>query len=170
MLAKKSAAEKAAWITGGAVVIAAIITVIGGPMYEERAIIDVSFGFQDTYPKKTLQHDGRNYFVDVTWTNVGISNGLAQILFIGTNAQLGNNENGPWFYDFTDNYRILPTEGGATKTKLFVIPNKNADIIKIQLQERVHPEQSPFQQLTGIRPLSLTFEKSGNDYQLVDKR
>lgn len=169
MLAKRGAAEKAAWITGGAVVIAAIITVIGGPMYEERAIIDISFGFQDEYPKDTLQPDGTNYFIDVIWTNVGKSNGLVQILFTGTNAQLSNNENGPWFYEFIDNYRIFPSEG-STKTKLLVMPDKNADTIKIQLQKQVHPEQSPFQQLTEIRPITLTFEKSGNDYHLIDKR
>jgi len=170
LLAKRGTAEKAAWITGGAVVIAAIITVIGGPMYEERAIIDISFGFQDEYPKVTLQLDGTNYFIDVIWTNVGKSNGLVQILFTGTNAQLSNNENGPWFYDFTDNYRIVPSESGYTRTKLLVIPDNNAETIKIQLQKRVHPEQSLFQQLTEIRPITLTFEKSGNDYHLIDKR
>ena len=169
LLAKRSSTEKAAWITGGAVVIAAIITVIGGPMYVERAIIDVSFGFEDKYPIDTLQYDGTNYFVDVVWTNVGKSNGLVQILFTGTNAQLSNNENGPWFYEFIDNYRITPSEG-STKTKLLVMPDQNAGTIKIQLQKGVHPEQSPFQQLTELRPITITFEKSGNDYHLTDKR
>jgi len=59
------------------VIIAAAGTFFGGStynsMWQERAIIELSFGGIDDYPLNELQHDGKNYYIDIIAINRGIS-------------------------------------------------------------------------------------------------
>lgn len=171
MARKRSSTEKAAWISGSAIVVAAIISVIIGPMYEERPILAVSFGNGDDLPLDKLQYDGTNYYVDVVWKNTGKSNGKTMLEISGTGALVSFNENGPWDYIQLFYYTIYP--GDEIKTsKVFVKPEMSSDTITIQLNTQISQEQTTplFQELNRFFPSKLIYEKSDNDYQLVDKR
>ena len=55
-------------------------------------------------------------------------------------------------------------------TKIFVSPDSNTNQFKINFEIKHHSDQNIFQKLTIVIPSSLTYEKSGSDYILVDAR
>ena len=169
MLVKRSATEKAAWITAGSAVIVAIIYVFGAPMYEERPIAQVSFGLEKDYPLNTLQKEGDNYYIDTYWYNTGKGDVFSILSYTGTNVKLSNNVNGPWQYQTDLKYWIESTDK-LKHTKIFVSPDLNANQFTITFEIKSHPEQNPFQKLTLIIPSTLTYEKSGSGYTLIDTR
>lgn len=166
---RRTGKEKAAWISGGAAVAVAIIYVIIGPMYDERPIIEVSFGLEEAFPKNSLQHDGSNYYINLNWINTGKSKGIGLLLFTGKNTKMSINENGPWDYQQFDRIRIN-ADGVIMSSKIYVMPDKNSNKFVISFEKQIDSEQPLFQQLTPIRPAMLTYEKEGNEYNIIDKR
>lgn len=167
-MARRTGKENAAWISAGAVVSVAIIYVIIGPMYEERPTLEVSFGLEKDFPKSTLQHDGSNYYVELNWVNTGKSKGIVSVLFTGENAKIAIHENGPWDYQQLDRLRINPND--KLTSQVYVIPGENSNQFVISFQTQIDPEQPLFQSLLPIRPTILTYEKTGNGFNLIDKR
>ena len=168
-MAKRSGVEKAAWITAGSIIVVAIIYVFGAPLFGDRPIAQVSFGLEKDYPLDTLQSEGDYYSIRTYWSNTGESAVFSMLSYTGTNVKLSSNENGPWDYKISPKYMLEPSDK-LIQTTIFVSPDPGVNQFKIEFDTKVHPEQNPFQKLTPLIPTMLTYEKSGNDYILIDAR
>ena len=154
----------------GAVVAGALQGPLVNSLYQDRPVIDVSLGKSDgSLPAKELQHDGTNYYVEFAVRNRGNSDGKILLSIFGDNTKVSFIENGPYLDVAQLNYVVFPDKESKT-SKFYLRPNEDAQRIAFTLRTEKDTSASYFQELNTIIPLELTFEKSGDDYILTDKR
>ncbi len=138
-------------------------------VYQDRPVVDVSFGSKDGLPIEELQHDGKNYYVEFTMGNRGQSDGKIFVSIFGDNADISFNENGP-FQNFAQLSHVVFPDPETKKGKFYVKPHEDVNRIAFAMTVEKDTNASYFQELNTFIPLELTYEKSGDEYVLVDKR
>ncbi len=92
---KESSLTKNQQVIIAVAIIGAIGAFVGGPtynsMWEDRAIIEVSFGFEENFPMDELQFDGTNYFIDIIGINRGNSQTFVTLTAKADGASLSYN-------------------------------------------------------------------------------
>jgi len=143
---------------------------VGSPFlnsqYIERPIIDLSFGANNTYPTNQLQNDSIGYYVDMFAANRGKSDGRITIEANATNAKLQLTPYLPWANDQSLRFTVYPNQVMKAH-KIYVLPNNNATVISIQLRWQDVQDKPQFQEFNAYIPLKLTYQKSGNVYNLI---
>lgn len=147
--------------------------VLQGPfmnsVYEDRPIVDISFGSKDGLPLDELQQDEKNYYVEFTMKNRGFSDGKIFVTIFGNNADVSFNENGP-FQEFAQLSHVVFPDSKTKKGKLYVQPHDGIDRIILTMTVEKDTKASYFQELNTFIPLKITYEKSVDTYVLIDKR
>lgn len=155
--------------TLGAVAAGALQGPFMNSVYQDRPIVDISFGLQDGFPLEELQHDGENYYVDFIMQNRGLSDGKIFVSIFGDNVDVSFNENGP-YQEFAQLSHVIFPESETKKGKIYVKPHEGTDRIAFAMTVEKDTNASYFQELNQFIPLELTYEKSGDKYVLTDKR
>jgi len=157
--------------------IAAIAVVAAGALqgpfvnsvYQDRPIVDISFGLKDILPSEELQHDGENFYVEFAMRNRGQSDGKVVVSIFGENMGISFNENGPFENTSQLDYVVFPNPE-YKPGKFYVVPHEGAKRIALILTVEDNTPSSYFQELNTLIPLEITYEKSGDNYVLTDKR
>lgn len=137
--------------------------------FQDRPIVDISFGLKDILPSKELQHDGENYYVEFSIRNRGLSDGKIVISLFGDNVDISFNENGPFENTSQLDYVVFPNPE-YKPGKFYVVPHEGAQRITLAMTVEDNTPSSYFQELNTFMPLKLTYEKSVDKYVLTDKR
>lgn len=153
----------------GAVAAGALQGPFMNSVYQDRPIVDISFGSQDGLPLEELQHDGENYYVEFAMKNRGQSDGKIFVSIFGDNVDVSFNENGP-YQEFAQLSHVVFPEPETKKGKFYVKPHEGVDRIAFAMTVEKDTKASYFQELNKFIPLELTYEKSGGKYVLIDKR
>ncbi len=135
--------------------------------WEERPIVEFSFGDKETFPKSVLQQDGSNYFIDIVMRNRGENDAQVLLLVNSTGAKISNNENGPWEYQQSLLFTIRP-EPENKFSQIYVQPEKETFVV--QLQADTGSNSHYFQETYNFIPTMVTYKKLGNNYELIDQR
>ncbi len=147
----------------------AISSPLANTAYIDRPIIDISLGMGDTFPKKELQHDGTNYYVELAMKNRGKSDGKIFVTITGEGTDVSFIKNGPYQYFAQLSFVVFPDP--ETKTsKFYVRPDEDAERFSIRMKAEKDTSSSFFQDLNSFIPTELTYEKSGDKYILIDSR
>jgi len=158
-------------------IIAALAAVAAGALqgpfmnsvYQDRPIVDISFGSKDGLPLEELQHDGKNYYVEFAMKNRGLSDGKIFVSIFGDNADVSFIENGP-YKEFAQLSHVVFPESKTKKGKLYVQPHEDIDRITLAMTVEKDTKASYFQELNTFIPMELTYKKSLGKYILTDKR
>lgn len=157
-------------VTLGAVAAGALQGPFMNSVYQDRPIVDISFGSQDGgLLSEELQHDGENYYVEFAMRNRGQSDGKIFVSIFGDNVDVSFNENGP-YQEFAQLSHVIFPEPETKNGKFYVKPHEGAVRIAFTMTVEKDTNASYFQELNTFIPLELTYEKSEDKYVLIDKR
>lgn len=139
---------KIAVISAIAVIVAAALQ---GPltnsMYQDRPIVDISLGKSDSsLPKKELQYDGTNYYVEFVMKNRGDSDGKIFVSVFGDNTDVSFIENGPYENFAQLSYVVIPNSEDKT-SKFYLKPHENAQRIAVTLRAEKDTGAPYFQEI-----------------------
>jgi len=152
------------------IIVVAVIGVIGafvgGPtynsMWQDRAIVEISFGTAEDYPLKELQFDGTNYYVDI----VGINRGKSQTLVLTTVAANGASisfNQVDWAFQANQKLLVRPDE--KQHSYRFFVKPENPEGFTLEI---LIPTSKPLiDQVFWIFPLNLEFEFIDEKYTLT---
>ncbi|OLB91884.1 MAG: hypothetical protein AUH25_01635 [Thaumarchaeota archaeon 13_1_40CM_38_12] len=140
--------------------------------WKDRPILDISFrDFENNYPKKELQFDGQNYYIDIIGRNSGQSIGYVTLVATGFNAKVTFDKNAPFEEIQTSNYLGYPNPTmKVTEGPLLVLPDKDAKQFSVVLTYQNSTKTSPHQQTNLIEPTALLYQKNSNGYTLIEKK
>ena len=148
----------------------AISSPLANSVYEDRPIVDISFGRNDgSIPTEELQFDGTNYSVDMAMRNRGQSDGKIFVSVFGDGADVSFNENGPYQYFAQLSYIVFPNNE-TTISKFYVKPHDDVEKFTVRLSSEDNTGSSYFQEVNLFIPTELTYEKYEDRYVLTDKR
>ena len=148
----------------------------GGPLaalqYKERSIVDVSLGNLGTTidePKSTLSQDSANeYYVDIVTRNRGSSDGVVNLTIQGTNVKIWDSNSKTWAYTQSGAFRIFGGNTTMQYIKTFIMPDAGINSFSLQLSATAPTNtDEPFANINLLTPTILTYQKSGNNFVLV---
>lgn len=148
----------------------AISSPLANTMYQDRPLVDISFGKTDeSLPTKELQHDGQNYYVEFAMRNRGQSDGRILVSIFGDGADVSFHKNGPFQYFAQLSYVVFP-DPETKLSKFYVKPHDGVERFTVRLNAEKDTGSSYFQDVNKFIPSELIYEKSSNKYVLIDKR
>lgn len=139
---------------------------VGGPAYntmvQDRAIIEISFGNTNEYPKQELQFDGTRYFVEIVGINRGKSQTNPSVTVIGNNANVSF-DGVIWDTKLSQLLLIRPSNS-STFYRVYVQPQPEADTLSLEL---IVAPPSLIHEVYPIKPLNLIYQISDGGYKLI---
>jgi len=147
-------------------IIGAIAAFVGSPtynsMWEDRAIVEISFGISENYPLKELQFDGTNYYVDLVAINRGKSQTFIETTVTAQGASISFNQV-DWSTHGSQQLLARPDEN-PNPYRFYVKPENT---LGFTLEILVPTTRPLINEIFWIFPLNLEFEYSNDKYILT---
>ena len=148
----------------------AISSPLANTMYLDRPLVDISLGRTDgSLPADELQYDGQRHFVELAMKNRGQSDGKILISVFGEGVDVSFHKNGPFQNVAQLSYVVFP-DPETKVSRFYVNPHDGIERFTVKINAEKDTGASYFQDVNKFIPLELTYERSGDKYNLIDKR